>query len=447
MDIPIIIICYNNYQYVKNTLSQILRINKNYYKDIIILNNASTCLYTIEYLKNLVDVNVINHKGNFGPWISLDNNKHIYDVLPNKFILTDPDLKFNKNIPSNFIEILSNLSEKYKTSKIGFALDISDHEKFHITTDYWGVNFNTLYDGEKGYWENKIEDDEYELYVAGIDTTFSLINKDNIANGSELDIRIAGNFTAKHIPWYKENEIYNVYDNYYNCYNTTIISSFAKIIISNIKNNYLQIYKNDEMFFIENNKNNKYLPFWKDIYNEWENEMFEIFDKYLSNDKIFIDIGGGVAACSMYASRKSKYVYAIEADINLFNDMTNNMKANCANNYNLINKAIYNIDNAELIIYKKDYTFYIETITLETIIKNYDIDISNISLIKVDIEGGEENILNTLYDIHIKYNISIYISIYYSLWNDKNLDKFLYLSEYNKNIIATSAKSFIFLFF
>ena len=118
MNIPIIIICYNNHQYVKNTLSQILTINKDYYKDIIILNNASTCENTIKYLKNLTDVEVIDHIQNFGPWISLDNNKHIYDLLPNKFILTDPDLKFNKNIPSNFIEILANLSEKYKTSKI-----------------------------------------------------------------------------------------------------------------------------------------------------------------------------------------------------------------------------------------------------------------------------------------------------------------------------------------
>ena len=433
MDIPIIIICYNNYRYVENTISQISRINKDYYKDIIILNNASTCLHTIEYLKNLADINVINHIGNFGPWISIDNNKHIYDVLPNKFILTDPDLKFNKNIPRNFIEILSNLSEKYKTSKIGFALDISDSEKFHKTTDYLGIHSNTLYNGEKGHWGIKIEDDEYELYIASIDTTFSLINKNNIANGSELDIRVAGDFTAKHIPWYVENEIYNVYDNYYYNSNTTTVSTFAKVIISNIKNKYLQIYKNGEMFFIENNINNKNLSFWKDIYSDWNNEMFDIFDKYLSKDKIFMDIGAGIATSSMYASRKSKHIYAIEADINLFNDMTSNLKANCANNYTLINKAIYNIDNAEM-----------ETITLENIKKNYDIDISNISLIKVDIEGMEENILDTLYDIHIKYSIPIYISIYYSLWNDKNLDRFHYLSEHYKNAIVSSTKISIF---
>lgn len=419
MNIPIIIICYNNYRYVENTISQILRINKDYYKDIIILNNASTCLHTIKYLKNLADVNVIDHIQNFGPWIFIDNNKPIYDILPNKFILTDPDLKFNKNIPSNFIEILSNLSEKYKTSKIGFALDISDHEKFYKTTNSMQMDIN---ESEKQFWKNKIEDDQYELYNANIDTTFSLINKDNIANGIELNIRIAGNFTAKHIPWYIENEIYNVYDNYYNNSNTTSISTFSKIIISNINNNYLKIYKNKELFLIENNINNKNLFFWKDIYSDWNNEMFEIFDKYLSDDKIFIDIGGWIGATSIYCSRKSKHIYAIEADISAFNYMKSNLKANCANNYTLINKAIYNIDNIEM-----------ETITLETIIKNYNIDVSNISLIKVDIKGEEEYILDTLYDIHIKYGIPLYIRFHYNLWNNKNLDRFHYLSENNKN--------------
>ena len=432
MDIPIIIICYNNYRYVENTISQISRINKDYYKDIIILNNASTCLHTIDYLKNLADINVINHIGNFGPWISIDNNKHIYDVLPNKFILTDPDLKFNKNIPRNFIEILANLSEKYKTSKIGFALDISDSEKFYKTTDYLGIHSNTLYDGEKGHWEIKIEDDEYELYIASIDTTFSLINKNNIANVSKLDIRVAGDFTAKHIPWYVENEIYNVYDNYYYNSNTTTVSTFAKVIISNIKNKYLQIYKNGEMFLIENNINNKNLSFWKDVYSDWNNEMFDIFDKYLSKDKIFIDIGGWVGATSIYCSRKSKHIYAIEVDISAFNYMKSNLKANCANNYTLINKAIYNIDNAEM-----------EIITLETIIKNYNIDVSNISLIKVDIKGEEENILDILYDIHIKYGIPLYIRFHYNLWNDKNLDRFHYLSKNNKNKIASLPICFI----
>ena len=116
MNIPIVIICYNNYKYVQNTLDQIRKLNIEYYKNIQIVNNSSNCTDTINFLKN-VDVKVINTANN-GPWISSTQNRHIYDTLPDKYIITDPDLQLNENIPSNFVEILSNLSDQYGACKI-----------------------------------------------------------------------------------------------------------------------------------------------------------------------------------------------------------------------------------------------------------------------------------------------------------------------------------------
>ena len=423
MNIPIIIICYNNHRYVENTLAQISKINIDYYKDIIILNNASTCIDTIEYLKN-VKVTVYNNPRNLGPWITWDNNNHIYNVLPDKFILTDPDLKLNKNIPSNFVEILATLSDKYKTTKIGLALDISDHDKFHTTTSY--MNNLTICEWEKQFWEKKIDDDKYELYNADIDTTFCLINKNNILNGNDLKIRVAGDFLAKHIPWYIDNEVYNIYDNYVACINTTHISTISRIVKPYVEENYLRIYKNSELFLIRNDENNPMLSFWKDIYSSWENEMFEVFDKYLSKDKVFIDLhcadAAGAAATTMYASRKSKHVYVVNdgygsGSSDVFSDIaSSNLQENCANNYTLINK------NEEL----------------ESIIKTYDINTTDISLIKVDIKGREEDILGYLYDIHIKFGVHLYIKVYYNEWNDKNLDRFPFLSSIHKQTIEVA---------
>lgn len=463
MDIPIVIICYNNYLYVKNTLEQISKINNEYYKNVQILNNKSTCLNTINYLK-IVDVKVINNVDNNGPWISSKINNHIYDDLPNKFILTDPDLKFNENIPINFIEVLSNLSDKYKTSKIGPALNISDFEKFYKDSYCSGVS---IYNWEKQFWTNKIHDDNYELYDAAIDTTFCLINKNNISNGSCREIRIAGDFTVKHLPWYIENDIYTIYENYVKSISSTKFSTTSNLIISYTENNYLKIYKNDELFLIENNESNQNLSFWKNIYNQWENETFEVFDKYLSKDKFFIDIGGWIGTTAVYGARKSKHVYSIEADKYSVNDMMINLKTNCKDNYTIINKAIYNIDNIKIKFGKNVYLenskmndstsqiysddtdtneyFLTETITIENIIKDYQIDVSEISLIKVDIEGGEENILNELFDMRVKYNIPLYISFHYSWWKDKNLDRFSFLSSDVKiQILSNPFTSIIF---
>ena len=233
MDIPIIVVCYNNYKYIKNTLEQILRINKEYYRNIIILNNNSTCLNTINYL-DTVDVKVIHNSSNNGPWISENKNQHIYVTLPDKFILTDPDLQLNENIPSNFIQILSELSDKYQTSKIGFALDLSDSDKFYNMPKYDEFN-GSIYEWEIQFWRNKINDNKYELYQHDIDTTFCLINKHQLYRN--YAIRVAGNFTAKHIPWYIENTIYNRYENYITSKATTKISTISSTIISYVDKN------------------------------------------------------------------------------------------------------------------------------------------------------------------------------------------------------------------
>ena len=179
----------------------------------------------------------------------------------------------------------------------------------------------------------------------------------------------------------------------------------------------------------------------------------------MSKDKVYINIGGWIGTTAMYGSRKSKHVYSIEADKFSFKDLTKNLKTNCENNYTLINKAIYNVNNilvkfgknafSENAIWNEssshiysdkiksnDY-YLIETVTLANIIESYNIDISNVSIIKVDIEGGEEYILNELFDIHYKYKIPLYISFHYTWWSDKNLNRFSFLSEDIKQYIMT----------
>lgn len=65
---------------------------------------------------------------NIAHQVNKTSNVDLYNYLPEKFILTDPDLEFNENLPSNFIDILVDISENYQCYKVGFALDISDSE-------------------------------------------------------------------------------------------------------------------------------------------------------------------------------------------------------------------------------------------------------------------------------------------------------------------------------
>jgi len=243
MDVPIVVVCYNNYRYVENTLKQIRRINCDYYKNIIIMDNCSNDAKTIEYLDS-VDVKVIRNSTNDGAWIRPETNAEVYHSLPDRFILTDPDLEINEKIPGNFINDLVELSEKYQCGKIGFALDISDYDKMYHFTYFHGV---TIYDWEKQYWTNRINDDKYELYWAPIDTTFCLVNKKY--GGS--DIRVAGDFTAKHLPWYINNKLLSLTEVYDGLSKTTPISTLSRVLLPHIECNYSKIEMDGETRFFK----------------------------------------------------------------------------------------------------------------------------------------------------------------------------------------------------
>ena len=248
--IPILIICHNNHLYVENTLRQLKKFNLN----LQIMDNASTNPKTIEYLKK-VDVPVIWNETNEGPWVSIFYNVSVYEKMPQKFIITDPDLQYNTNLPYNFVDIMIDLSIEYETHKLALAMDISDFSKMYQSKHY--SDNRNIYDTEIGHWSWRVNIGEssskYEMYFTSTDTTFHLIDKIGY-HSTVRSIRIAGDFTAKHIPWYIENPIMNLHNLYTAYKNTEKISTMANIIIPEIEAKYFVIEKNNELFLIAKTK-------------------------------------------------------------------------------------------------------------------------------------------------------------------------------------------------
>lgn len=228
--IPIVIICYNNYKYVKNTCEQIKLINPIYYKNIMIVDNCSSDQATLDFL-NTLDCKIIRNSCNNGPWIDCGSSLHIYNTLPDQFVLTDPDLEFHENLPSNFLDILCELSEQYKTTKIGFALDLQDSKKMFPQEYFKGQK---IWEWEQTFWDTLVKDDNYILYNAPIDTTFHLYNKKYTA--TRYDLRVGGKFTAKHLPWYVENTIYSLYEMYCMAQSAPFSTS-GKVVLKYIEEN------------------------------------------------------------------------------------------------------------------------------------------------------------------------------------------------------------------
>ena len=452
MGFPLVIISYNNWKYVQNTLYQLQK----YDFEIIIMDNKSTDPYTIEFLKNTSSKVVWNKKNN-GPWITPENNEELWNILPNRFILTDPDLQFNPNLPNDFLETFIEISELHNAYKVGFALDISDYSKMYQIPNY---HFGqSIYEWEYSqHWTRRLDHQIHELYLAPLDTTFCMISKNkNPCN----NVRIGGNFIAKHLPWYTDNPIYNVYSNYNSNKISTKISNMSEIIIKDILKNYHIIKKNNETFFIPQGGQNN--SFWEIHYPNWEPETFDILDAFLTKDTTFIDIGAWVGPVSMYASRKSKEVYSVEADSRSICFLKKNCRNNCEENIHFIHKAIYSKSNENVLFGKNTFLpnsalndstshivsgiegaegYSITTISFSDLIRK--LNPKDISLIKVDIEGGEENILHDLFSFHETHSVPLYISFHVDWWKNKNLTRFVGLKKYIAQIQQNPFTSILF---
>jgi hypothetical protein len=194
MSIRLFIIAYNNLTFVRAFVEQVMRITDH----IVIVDNCSTYAKMHDYydfLERVAPAKIKIHRlsENYGHTVYLQRT----DLFPDDiYVLSDPDLLLNKEMPTDCCQQLLALSNQYKAYKVGLALDISDHDKF-----IKGACGETYYNMERAYWTERIESTDYELYRAPIDTTFCLINR-NFAGGPEY--RVAGRFLCKHLPWYED---------------------------------------------------------------------------------------------------------------------------------------------------------------------------------------------------------------------------------------------------
>jgi hypothetical protein len=196
--IPIVVICWNNYYFVQNFINQL----KQFPNPIILLDNNSSYQPLLDYykrikseLKDKIDIRMLEK--NYCHKVLMI----LKDTLPSVYILSDPDLELNPKMPKHFAQLFLELSNEYKSYKVGCALKIDDHKKFIQCDNY--TDKKSIYEWESQFWKKPIRNDKYELYEAEIDTTCCLINNKYKTESFSRSIRVAGNFTAKHLPWYK----------------------------------------------------------------------------------------------------------------------------------------------------------------------------------------------------------------------------------------------------
>lgn len=160
------------------------------YTNIHILDNASTYPPLLSWYENcpFKVERVANLQG-----LALWNSGFINKFPQESWIAySDSDLELNPETPQDFISQMINLATKYGREKVGLALereDIPEDSEYRIGTKSW----------EAKYWQNQLEPNVYD---AEVDTTFAVIRVGQPFQYSSL--RVAGDFTARHLPWYTD---------------------------------------------------------------------------------------------------------------------------------------------------------------------------------------------------------------------------------------------------
>jgi FkbM family methyltransferase len=195
----------------------------------------------------------------------------------------------------------------------------------------------------------------------------------------------------------------------------------------------LKITLRDISFYVEDS----FKPeFWKHIDSgNWEPDTFDIIDSFVTVDSHFFDMGCWAGPLSLYAATKGAYAYAIDPDPEAYQSLIKNLKLNSALTEKIKpqNIAISNT-NGESVLYAREQYGNSSTSLLHRIrdeistetTKTYRLDdflkinpIKKIDLMKVDIEGGEFEIIDQLEKAKKENRLdTLFLSIHYELLNE-----------------------------
>lgn len=167
--------------------------------NIHIVDNASTYPPLLHYLqKSAYTVHRLNQ--NYGHMVVWSSGLFDDIIDHQAYVVTDPDIAPNPNLPADFLSKMYHLLKEYSAiTKVGFALQIDDLPQsapFTQNIQAW----------EKQFWKNPVQNQK-EMYFAEIDTTFALYRPGKgrlLKHTFYRGIRLAGDYTARHIPWYKK---------------------------------------------------------------------------------------------------------------------------------------------------------------------------------------------------------------------------------------------------
>lgn len=200
--IPIIINNFNRLTYLKVLVNSL---DKKGYKNIFIIDNASTFPPLLDYYK-VCPYKILKLKENKGHK-ALWNSNLIKKFSGRFFAYTDPDLELPDECPDDFVKLfLKTLWKHPKIEKVGFSLKISDIPEYYA------------FKREVIEWESKFYKKKTgNLFLAPVDTTFALHRPSSSGRLSDnISFRTDYPYQIRHLPWYENSSNLSEEERFYN---------------------------------------------------------------------------------------------------------------------------------------------------------------------------------------------------------------------------------------
>lgn len=188
-----------------------------------------------------------------------------------------------------------------------------------------------------------------------------------------------------------------------------------------------KITVNDKSFFVDPTDYEYFWPIVND--GTWEKDTFRIFDENINDETLVIDIGAWIGPTVLYSAQLAKKCIAFEPDPIAFPRLQDNHKLNASASWykNLIiyDKAVSTQkgeimlgsqegggDSMSSVLFAGNSTHWaVEAVTLEDVLAEHSKPDQPIFL-KIDIEGGEYDLIPQIKDYLADPRVIAYISLH-----------------------------------
>jgi FkbM family methyltransferase len=189
-----------------------------------------------------------------------------------------------------------------------------------------------------------------------------------------------------------------------------------------------RIKRDNVSFYISKKSDSLYGVNWWDNYTTYETRLFKILRKNKKYNTL-IDIGAGIGAISLYAEKFFKKTFCFDPNPIAYNIFKRNLGLNKNKNIKLFNAAITRQDGfqqfktgkifSKINFHKIDKVYKIKCINLNNFIKKNKLENNNI-FIKIDIEGGEFNLISdeNFLKLFDNKNYCLYLAVHFGFMTD-----------------------------